>query len=139
LLIFGGIIPKSVMQQTADATAPIVIYPLRWFRFVAYPLIAVFARVARLVAPLAGAGAANSKLFMTREQLSAVVEITEKSSQLAAFDQGRIRQVIRVAQATVGEAMIPMAEVYRQDPCRRRQPPSRLSREREQRDRHRGA
>jgi putative hemolysin len=111
LLIFGEIIPKSVMQQVSEAVAPIVIYPLRWFRYLVYPLIAVFSQVAHLVARLAGAGAAESKLFMTREQLSAVVEVAEKTSHLAAFDQGRIRKVMRVAQATVGEAMIPMAEV----------------------------
>jgi len=110
LLILGEIVPKSVMQQTADKITPLVIHPLLWFRIIIYPVILLFSGIARLAARLAG-GASDSGIFMTREQLSAVVDMAGKSNKFAAFGEGRIRTVMRFAQSTVGELMIPMAEV----------------------------
>ncbi len=48
---------------------------------------------------------------MTRELIRSVVEMAERTSSVDAFDQGRIRRVIRFGDTTVGEAMIPIAEV----------------------------
>ena len=46
LLIFGEIVPKSIFQQKADTLAVKIIYPLRFFSFLFYPVIFVFSRVA---------------------------------------------------------------------------------------------
>ena len=110
-LIFGEIVPKSVYQQKSDQIAPIVVYPLRAFSFLLYPLVFIFSRVARLCARLLGGGKAGQALFMTREQIRSIVEMAEMASNVDAFDRGRVRRVIRLADTTVGEAMIPIAEV----------------------------
>ncbi|MGI9311392.1 MAG: hemolysin family protein [bacterium] len=111
LLIFGEIVPKSVYQQKSDAIAPMAIYPLRWFSFLFYPIIFVFSRIARLCARLFGGGKVEQNLFMTREQIRSVADMAERTSAVDAFDRGRIRRVIRFGETTVGEAMIPIAEV----------------------------
>ena len=111
LLIFGEIVPKSVYQQKSDEIAPLAIYPLRLFSFLFYPLIFIFSRIARLCARLFGGGKVEQNLFMTREQIRAVVDMAERTSSVDAFDRGRIRRVIRFGETTVGEAMIPIAEV----------------------------
>ena len=111
LLIIGEIVPKSIFQQKSDELAPIAIYPLKLFSIVFYPLIFVFSRIARLLARLTGGGKVDQNLFMTREQMRSVVEMTERTSSVDAFDRGRIRRVIRFGDTTVGEAMIPIAEV----------------------------
>jgi putative hemolysin len=110
-LIFGEIVPKSVYQQKSDDIAPVVIYPLRMFSWLFYPVIFVFSRVARFAARLAGGGKTEQNVFITREQVRAVVEMAERSSNVDAFDRGRIKRVIRFAETTVGEAMIPVAEM----------------------------
>ena len=110
-LIFGEIVPKSVYQQKSDQIAPIVVYPLRAFSFLLYPLVFIFSRVARLCARLLGGGKTGQALFMTREQIRSIVEMAEMASNVDAFDRGRVRRVIRFADTTVGEAMIPIAEV----------------------------
>lgn len=110
-LIFGEIVPKSVYQQKSDTIAPIAIYPLRAFSILFYPIIFVFARIARFVARMAGGGKTEQHVFMTRELIRAVVEMAERASNVDAFDQGRIRQVIRFAETTVGEVMTPVAEM----------------------------
>ncbi len=111
LLILGEIVPKSIFQQKSDAVAPIAIYPLKVFSFLFYPLVFIFSRLARLLARLLGGGKVEQNLFMTREQIRSVVEMTERTSSIDAFDRGRIRRVIRFSDTTVGEAMIPIAEV----------------------------
>ncbi len=110
LLVLGEIVPKSIYQQKADDLTPLIIYPIRWASLLFYPIVFVFSRTARLTARLVGAGATSQPLFITREQLRSVVDMAEHESALDAFGRGRIRRVIRFAETTVAEAMIPIAE-----------------------------
>ena len=109
-LIFGEIVPKSIYQQKSNALTPIIIYPLRWASYIFYPVVFIFSRLARLAARLVGAGKVNQTFFITREQLLTLVEQAEHGATLSAFDRGRIRRVIRFAETTVKEAMIPITE-----------------------------
>lgn len=111
LLIFGEIVPKSIFQQKSDQVVSYAVYPLRVFSWVFYPVIFIFSRFARLFARLLGAGKIEQNFFMTREQVRSMIEMTEKTSSVNVFDRARIRRVIRFADTTVGEAMIPIAEV----------------------------
>jgi CBS domain containing-hemolysin-like protein len=110
LLVLGEIVPKSVYQQKSDELTPIIIYPLRWASLLFYPIVFVFSRVARLAARLVGVGKIEQPFFITREQLRTVVDMAEHEAALDAFGRGRIRRVIRFAETTVAEAMIPIAE-----------------------------
>ena len=111
LLILGEIVPKSIFQQKSDEIVPVAIYPIKIFSLVFYPVIFIFSRIARLIARLVGGGKVEQNLFMTREQIRLVVDMTGRTSSIDAFDRGRIRRVIRFGDTTVGEAMIPIAEV----------------------------
>jgi CBS domain containing-hemolysin-like protein len=108
--VLGEIVPKSVYQQKSDELTPIIIYPLRWASMVFYPIVFVFSRLARLAARIVGAGKIEQPFFITREQLRTVVDMAEHEAALDAFGRGRIRRVIRFAETTVAEAMIPIAE-----------------------------
>lgn len=110
-LILGEIVPKSVYQQKSDILAPIIIYPLRVFSLVFAPIIFIFSRIARLTAHWFGSGKGEQSVFITRELVRSVVEMAERGSNVDAFDRGRIKRVIRFAETTVGEAMIPVAEM----------------------------
>ena len=110
-LILGEIVPKSIYQQKSDQIAPVVVYPLRVLSVMLYPVVFVFSRIARLAAYTVGGARSGHGLFMTREQIRSVVDMAERASNVDAFDRGRIRRVIRFADTTVGEAMIPVAEI----------------------------
>jgi CBS domain containing-hemolysin-like protein len=111
LLILGEIVPKSIYQQKSDQIAPVAIYPLRVFSILFYPVVFLFSRIARLFARMFGGGKVEQNVFMTREQIRSVVEMTEMTSEVDAFDRSRIKRVIRFGETTVGEAMIPISEV----------------------------
>ncbi|MCW9013142.1 MAG: hemolysin family protein [Gammaproteobacteria bacterium] len=109
-LIFGEVVPKSVYQQKADLLAPIIVYPLRFFSWVFYPVVLVFSWVARRVASLAGVEVAHRELFTNREQIRTVIEMAEQGADIDVFDRDRILRVTQFADTTVGQAMIPITE-----------------------------
>lgn len=110
-LVLGEIVPKSVYQQKSDEISPVIVYPLRFFSVLFYPLVFVFSRVARLCARLVGGGKTGQNVFITREQMRMVVEMADRGANVDVFDRVRIKRVIRFAETTVGEAMIPVAEM----------------------------
>jgi putative hemolysin len=110
-LVMGEIVPKSVYQQKADTLAPIVIYPLRVFSWIFFPVIFVFSRMARLAVWLTGGSKARQNPFITREKIRAVVEMADRGADVDVFDRDRIKRAIRFGDITVGEAMIPVAEM----------------------------
>jgi putative hemolysin len=110
-LVLGEIVPKSVYQHRSTEIAPRAIYLLRGFRYLLYPLVITFSRIGRVAARVFGGGRIEQNVFMTRELIRSVAEMAERTSSVDAFDQGRIRRVIRFGETTVGEAMIPIAEV----------------------------
>ena len=110
-LILGEIVPKSVYQQKADMLVPIIAVPLNWLQTAFGPVVALFSRLAQLVAKLIGGpGDAETGL---REQFLAAVQMAETTGMIAAFRRGQVRRVLRFAQMQVGEVMYPIASVTR--------------------------
>ena len=111
LLILGEIVPKSVYQQKADTIAPFIIYGLRFFSVLFYPVIFIFSRIARFFTLLAGGPTGQQTSFITREEIRMLLDMSEDAVSPQKFNKNRIRRIIRFADTTVGEAMIPLAEV----------------------------
>ncbi len=111
LLIFGEIVPKSVFQQKADTLVTFLIYILRFFSYLFYPLIIIFSSVARFATKIVGGGETPQNMFITREEIRVLLDLSESSSDPSNIDRKRIRRIIRFADTTVGEAMIPLADV----------------------------
>ncbi|QKS29165.1 MAG: HlyC/CorC family transporter [Candidatus Accumulibacter similis] len=111
LLIFGEIVPKSIFQQKADTIVTRIIYGLRFFSYVFYPVIFVFSRVARFAARLFGGAGSASSGFISKDELRVLIDLSETASDSAATSKQRIRRIFRFADTTVGEVMTPLAEV----------------------------
>ena len=111
LLIFGEVVSKSVFQQKADTLVTYLIYVLRFFSYVFYPLIIIFSTVARFATKIVGGGEAPQNMFITREEIRVLLDLSESASDPSTIDRKRIRRIIRFADTTVGEAMIPLADV----------------------------
>lgn len=111
LLIFGEIVPKSIFQQKSDQIAPKIIYPLRFFSILFYPVIIIFSRIARIAARMFGGGATAQTGFITKDELRVLLDLSETTSERVATSKQRIRHIFRFADTTVGEVMTPLAEV----------------------------
>ena len=110
-LVFNEVVPKSVYQQKANTLAPIVIFPLRLFSLLFYPLVFVFSRLARIATRLVGVKASHGSLFITREQVRMILEDTEQMANVDVFDRDRLIRAVRFVETTVADVMIPIAEV----------------------------
>ena len=110
-LILDEIVPKSIFQQKANDIARYVVYPLRFFYILFFPIVFVFSGMARYAARLGGKGFISQHLFIIRDQLRTVMDMAERASDIEVFDRFRIERALRFADTTVGEEMIPMAEM----------------------------
>ncbi|ABK43043.1 protein of unknown function DUF21 [Magnetococcus marinus MC-1] len=110
LLILGEIVPKSIYQQKADVIAPRIIYVLKFFSVLFYPVIFIFSRIARFVTRLVG-GHSHQNGFITRDEIRMLLEMSDATPSGRRFDRDRVRRIIRFADTTVGEAMIPLVDV----------------------------
>jgi CBS domain containing-hemolysin-like protein len=110
-LVLGEIVPKAVYQEKANAIAPVVVFPLRFFSWVFAPVVFVFSSAARFAARRVGGPATGESLFVTRDQLRALMEMAERASGTQVFDRFRIERAIRFPDTTVGETMVPAAEM----------------------------
>jgi CBS domain containing-hemolysin-like protein len=110
-LIFGEIVPKSVYQQKAERLTPIIVYPLKTASWLFIPVTFFFSQIARGATRLIGKGKASQSVFLTREQLRAVLEMTERRSEVASFTRGRIRRAIRFGDTQAAEVMTPLSDM----------------------------
>ncbi|QYZ64635.1 MAG: hypothetical protein OI74_13765 [Gammaproteobacteria bacterium (ex Lamellibrachia satsuma)] len=111
LLIMGEVVPKSIFQQKADTISGRLIYALRFFSYLFYPVIFIFSRIARFITRIVGDGTIPQNMFITREELRVLLDVSDSAANPSTIDRKRIRRIIRFGDTTVGEAMIPLADV----------------------------
>ncbi|RDH90399.1 MAG: hypothetical protein DIZ77_12775 [endosymbiont of Seepiophila jonesi] len=111
LLILGEVVPKSISQQKADTISGRLIYALRFFSYLFYPVIFIFSRIARFITRIVGNGSIPQNMFITREELRVLLDVSDSAANPSTIDRKRIRRIIRFGDTTVGEAMIPLADV----------------------------
>ncbi len=75
LLLFGEILPKVFSQQNPRAFARMVVYPIKFFGFVTYPLVYVLVRTGGRLSRMASRGAEISM-----EELADAVDLTRTAS-----------------------------------------------------------
>lgn len=110
-LIFGEVVPKSVYQQKSEELAPRIVYPLQFFSLLFYPAVWLFSGAARLAVRIVGVKPSHHSPFITRDQVRLILEGTEQASNVDVFDRDRLLRAVKFAEKTVGEVMIPIAEV----------------------------
>jgi CBS domain containing-hemolysin-like protein len=71
----------------------------------------VFSLLARVAARFGGGRLSEQHLFITRQQVRTVVEMADRGSHVDVFDRARIKRASRFADISVGEAMVPIAEI----------------------------
>ncbi|MDJ0832340.1 MAG: hemolysin family protein [Gammaproteobacteria bacterium] len=110
MLIFGEVVPKSVYQQKSDLLAPILIYPLRFFSWILFPVIVLFSTLARIAARLVMKKSSTSDLFVAREKIRTLLDSAEQAPTSEIFDHQRIKHAIKYSDLTAVDVMIPMSD-----------------------------
>jgi len=111
ILLLAEITPKSIGRQypnrLAQGLAPIL-WVLTW---ILYPVTLIFATLSRLVLWATGAHKTSRLPFITREDLSLVVQKSGPEVDLETTERRIINRILRFSLHTVKEAMVPLIRV----------------------------
>ena len=108
--IFGEIVPKSVFQQRADVLTPVVIFVLRFFSMLFFPILVVFSFLTNLLTKIAGGDAKNP--FTLREEIVTMLQMPASSGgDIHPVEKNMIKRMFNFNETTVNDVMLPLIEV----------------------------
>jgi len=108
--VFGEIVPKSVFQQRADTLTPIVIFALRFFSVLFWPILVFFSLVTKLLAKLVGGTERNP--FTMREEIVTMLKMPATSDgDIQPVEKEMIQRLFNFTETRVADSMRPLIEV----------------------------
>lgn len=109
--VFGEIVPKSIFQQRADSLTPRVIFPLRLFSYLFFPVLVVFSRLTLLLAKLLGDKTGEQNPFTLREEISMLMQMSSDGGDIQSHEKSMIRRLFDFEETAVREVMMPLIDV----------------------------
>ncbi|NNJ95626.1 MAG: HlyC/CorC family transporter [Gammaproteobacteria bacterium] len=107
--IFGEVVPKSIFQQKANEITPQVIFVLRFFSLVFYPILLVFSLLTRLLTKLVGERKSN--IFTLREQIISMSHLSEPGGEVDPMQGQMIRRMFRFSETPALQVVVPLIDV----------------------------
>jgi len=108
--IFGEIVPKSVFQQRADTYTPVVIFVLRFFSILFFPILILFSFLTNILTKIAGGDAKNP--FTLREEIVTMLQMPASSSgDIHPVEKSMIKRMFNFNETRVQDVMLPLIEV----------------------------
>jgi putative hemolysin len=108
--VFGEIVPKSVFQQRADLYTPRVIFPLKFFSWLFFPLLVVFSVLTRFLARVVGETAQGNP-FTLREEIATLLQMSTSGGDIHQHEKIMIRRLFGFEETPVREVMTPLIDV----------------------------
>jgi len=109
--VFGEIVPKSIFQQRADSLTPRVIFPLRMFSYLFFPILVVFSRLTLLLAKLLGDKSGVQNPFTLREEIAMLMQMSSDGGDIKSHEKTMIRRLFDFEETAVREVMMPLIDV----------------------------
>lgn len=111
-LVFAEIVPKSIFQQLSDWIAPRIIFILRLFTIILFPLVWLFSKMAALLAMLLGGGDLKENLgIISKEELKLMMKMKHEKGDVKPSERKMINRLLHFTETEVGDIMIPLIDV----------------------------
>jgi len=111
MLVFGEIIPKAVAREWATALILRVYHLLTWASVALAPFVAFSNAVVGGLLRLFGAGKPNSRHFVSREELKALLAMEPGEADVTTQEAEMIDKIFDLGDTTVREIMVPLVDV----------------------------
>ena len=111
MLVFGEIIPKAVAREWATVLILRLYRPLTWASALLAPFVAVAHAVVSAVLRPFGAGRADTRQFVSREELKALLQLEPGEADVTTQEAEMIDKIFDLGETTVREVMVPLVEV----------------------------
>jgi len=111
MLVFGEIIPKTVAREWATSLILRLYRPLTWAAVLLAPFVAFAHAVVSAVLRPFGAGRADTRQFVSREELKALLQLEPGEADVTSQEAEMIDKIFDLGDTTVREVMVPLVEV----------------------------
>lgn len=106
ILIFSEIIPKTLGAHYWKQLAPIAAHTLHWLIIVLYPFIKLAELITR------GLAQGTTLTGFSRQEFSAMAEISEKEGQLATYESVILQNILLLKKIQIKNAITPRTVVF---------------------------
>jgi putative hemolysin len=110
-LIFGEIVPKSVLQQHANTFAPIIAPPLNVAFKIFYPIVFLVSTIANSLLQMLGVEKKKRKQTLTREELKFLIRTDTRGTIAEQHRKEMMRRIFEFGDTTVKEVLVPLVDV----------------------------
>ena len=111
MLVFGEIIPKAVAREWATTLILRLYRPLTWASVLLAPFVALAHAIVSAVLRPFGAGHADTRQFVSREELKALLQLEPGEADVTTQEAEMIDKIFDLGDTTVREVMVPLVEV----------------------------
>ena len=111
MLVFGEIIPKAVAREWATSLILRLYRPLTWASVLLAPFVALAHAVVSAVLRPFGAARADTRQFVSREELKALLQLEPGEADVTTQEAEMIDKIFDLGDTTVREIMVPLVEV----------------------------
>jgi putative hemolysin len=111
MLVFGEIIPKTIAREWATSLILRLYAPLTWAAVLLAPFVAFAHAVVSAVLRPFGAGRADTRQFVSREELKALLQLEPGEADVTSQEAEMIDKIFDLGDTTVREVMVPLVEV----------------------------
>src|SRR3989442_994078 len=108
MLVFGEIIPKAVARAWATSLILRLYRPLTWTSAVLIPLVAFANLVVAGTLRLFGARQADTRAFVSREELKALLQLEPGEAEVTTQEAELIDNIFDLGDTVVREVMVPL-------------------------------
>jgi len=111
MLIFAEIIPKAITREWATPLILWLYRPLTWASVVLMPFVVFANLVVGTLLRLVGAREPDSRQFVSREELKALLALEPGEADVTTQEAELIGKIFDLGDTTVREVMVPLVEV----------------------------
>jgi putative hemolysin len=111
MLVFGEIIPKAVAREWATPLVLRLYRLLMWSSALLAPFVAFSQWVVTGVLRILGAGQPDTRHFVSREELKALLSLEPGEADVTTQEAEMIDKIFDLGDTTVREVMVPLVEV----------------------------
>ena len=113
LLIFGEITPKTYAIHHSESFARTIAQPLWLFSIFIYPFRKSLRLITDILLPLFGVKSMHEQVPLTREEIRAVIQSTEKDGALQKVEGEMIHNIFELLDIDAREIMVPRTRIVR--------------------------
>ena len=111
MLVFGEIIPKAFAREWATSLILRLYRPLTWAAVLLAPFVVVANTVVRAVMRLGGSGHVDTRAFVSREELKALLQMEPGEADVTTQEAEMIDKIFDLGDTSVREVMVPLVDV----------------------------